>query len=99
MNFSASFIPLIWNTPCVFLGNSLNTRSRFDFARHEDNDVINKTSPSHPIQSFHSAPPGYDQPPALHSAPYPNPLQLRSQPTLAHPFAHTLPYHTQKTHI
>jgi len=44
MNFSASPIPLLWNTPYVFLGNSLTTRSRFDFARHDDPEIT-KTSP------------------------------------------------------
>jgi hypothetical protein len=95
MNFSASPIPLLWNTPYVFLGNSLTTRSRFDFARHDDPEIT-KTSPAStiPIQAYHNTPPGFDQ-----HTPFQSHLasHLRSQP---HSFTnHTLPYHTQKTHI
>jgi len=107
LNFSATTLPLLWNTPCAFLTNSLNTKSRFDFARHEDEIISHKavTLPPHsiPIQSFHNAPPGYDHHPVptYHHHPaamgqIPGPMR----PTLAHPFTnHTLPYHTQKTHI
>jgi len=97
MNFSASPIPLLWKTPYVFLGNSLTTRSRFDFARHDDPE-ISKASPvtsTIPIQAYHNTPPGFDQ-----HTPYQSHLaasHLRSQP---HTFTnHTQPYHTQKTHI
>lgn len=110
LNFASTTLPLLWNTPCAILGNSLNTRSRFDFARHEDEIMPHRSAPQtlNPIQSFHSAPPGYDHHSVI-AGPYhhhhhpasipqiPGPLR---QPTLAHPFTnHTLPYHTQKTHI
>jgi hypothetical protein len=114
-------LPLLWNTPCSFLGNSLTTRSRFDFARHEESEIIIPhraipTSSAHTgiipnIQTtFHSAPPGYDHHVVgmtgyplhhhHHGGAIPQMAGPLRQPTLAHPFPnHTMPYHTQKTHI